>query len=55
MRGLLMGALMLGFGAVFTFGLAVAMQQRATANTPNYAPGEPATAAAKRTAQEWMF
>ena len=47
---------MLGLGAVFTFGLAVAMQRHATLNTPSYQPGAPpGVAANKRSDQEWMF
>ena len=53
-RKLMVGALMLGLGAVFTWGLAVAMQQQATANTSSYEPS-PQTAAGKRSDQHWMF
>jgi hypothetical protein len=55
-RKLLLGAVMLGLGAIFTFGLAVAMQQHATVDAPSYQPGAPpAVAADKRSDQEWMF
>ena len=50
----MVGALMLGLGAVFTWGLAVAMQQHATADTSSYEPS-PQTAVGKRSDQHWMF
>ena len=55
-RKLWFGALMLGLAAMFTFGLAVAMQRYATVDTPSYQPGAPpGVAANKRSEQEWMF
>ncbi len=56
-RKLFWGAVMLGVGAAFTFGLGAAMQQRATNNdTDSYQPGAPpAVAAGKRGEQGWMF
>jgi hypothetical protein len=56
-RKLLWGALMLGIGAAFTFGLGAALQQRATNDdTPSYQPGAPpAVADGKRGDQNWMF
>ena len=56
-RSLFWGALMLVLGAVFTFGLATAMQQHATLDTSSYQPGQPSVAGAsgQRNANEWQF
>jgi hypothetical protein len=54
-RNLWFGALMLGLGAVFTWGLAVAMQQHATADISSYKPSAPSVASGKRADQHWMF
>jgi hypothetical protein len=54
-RNLWLGALMLGLGAVFTWGLAVAMQQHATADTSSYKPSAPSVASGKRADSHWMF
>ncbi len=55
-RKLMLGALMLGLGAAFTFGLAVVLQRHATVAAPSYQPGAPpAVATDKRRDQEWMF
>ncbi len=55
-RKLMLGALMLGLGAAFTFGLAVALQRHATVDGPSIQPdAPPGVAADKRREQEWMF
>jgi hypothetical protein len=58
-RKLLLGALMLCAGALFTFGLATVLQERAMMRTSSfaapYAPDAPSVAADKRTDQQWMF
>lgn len=58
MRGLLMGALMLGFGAVFTWGLAASFEHRAMQSNMMAATADPSaafSAIAKRSDRDWMF
>ena len=54
-RKLMFGALLLGLGAVFTWGLAVAMQRHATENTSSYEPSSRSATSGKRTDVQWMF
>jgi hypothetical protein len=54
-RNLWLGALMLVLGAGFTWGLAAAMQKRATENTSSYEPSARSATSDKRDDQQWMF
>jgi hypothetical protein len=55
-RRLMWGGVMLVLGALFTLGLAVAMQMHATVSPAAFEPGAtPSVASGKRDDREWMF
>jgi hypothetical protein len=55
-RRLVWGGVMLALGALFTLGLATAMQMHATVAPKAFVPGSaPSVAAEKRGEREWMF